>query len=98
MVEGRDIGTVVLPDADLKVFLHAAPEERARRRAHQTGREAELDRIREAIKKRDRQDSERQTSPLKPAPDAVILDTTALELEEVVSRVLDLARGLQKGA
>jgi CMP/dCMP kinase len=98
VVEGRDIGTVVLPDADLKVFLQAAPEERARRRAHQTGREAELDRIREAIKKRDRQDSERQTSPLKPAPDAVILDTTTLELEEVVSRVLDLARGLQKGA
>lgn len=98
VVEGRDIGTVVLPDADLKVFLQAAPEERARRRAHQTGREAELDRIREAIKNRDRQDSERQTSPLKPARDAVILDTTTLELEEVVSRVLDLARGLQKGA
>ena len=98
VVEGRDIGTVVLPDADLKIFLQAAPEERARRRAHQTGREAELDRIREAIKKRDRQDSERETSPLKPAPDAVILDTTALSLDEVVSRVLDLARGLQKGA
>ncbi len=98
VVEGRDIGTVVLPDADLKIFLSAAPEERARRRAHQTGREAELDRIREAIKKRDRQDSERETSPLKPAPDAVILDTTALSLDEVVSRVLDLARGLQKGA
>jgi cytidylate kinase len=98
VVEGRDIGTVVLPDADLKIFLHAAPEERARRRAHQTGREAEVDRIREAIKKRDRQDSERETSPLKPAHDAVILDTTALSLDEVVSRVLDLARGLQKGA
>ncbi len=98
VVEGRDIGTVVLPEADLKIFLQAAPEERARRRAHQTGREAELDRIREAIKKRDRQDSERETSPLKPAPDAVILDTTALSLDEVVSRVLDLARGLQKGA
>jgi cytidylate kinase len=98
VVEGRDIGTVVLPDADLKIFLQAAPEERARRRAHQTGREAELDRIREAIKKRDRQDSERETSPLKPAHDAVILDTTALSLDEVVSRVLDLARGLQKGA
>jgi cytidylate kinase len=96
VVEGRDIGTVVLPDADLKIFLQAAPEERARRRAHQTGREAELNRIREAIKKRDRQDSERETSPLKPAPDAVILDTTALSLDEVVSRVLDLARGLQK--
>ena len=98
VVEGRDIGTVVLPEADLKIFLQAAPEERARRRAHQTGREAELDRIREAIKKRDRQDSERETSPLKPAHDAVILDTTALSLDEVVSRVLDLARGLQKGA
>ena len=98
VVEGRDIGTVVLPEADLKIFLQAAPEERARRRAHQTGRETELDRIREAIKKRDRQDSERETSPLKPAPDAVILDTTALSLDEVVSRVLDLARSLQKGA
>ena len=98
VVEGRDIGTVVLPEADLKIFLQAAPEERARRRAHQTGREAELDRIREAIKRRDRRDSERETSPLKPAPDAVILDTTTLSLNEVVSRVLDLARGLQKGA
>jgi CMP/dCMP kinase len=98
VVEGRDIGTVVLPDAELKIFLCAAPEERARRRAHQTGRETELDRIREAMKKRDRQDSERVTSPLKPAPDAVILDTTSLSLEGVVSRVMELARGLQKGA
>jgi CMP/dCMP kinase len=98
VVEGRDIGTVVLPDAELKVFLSAAPEERARRRAHQTGREAELDRIREAMKKRDRRDSERTTSPLKAAPDAVVLDTTALSLEEVVSRVLDLARDLREGA
>jgi cytidylate kinase len=98
VVEGRDIGTVVLPDAELKIYLSAAPEERARRRAHQTGRELELDRIREAMKKRDRQDSERATSPLKPAPDAVVLDTTSLSLEGVVSRVLELARGLQKGA
>jgi cytidylate kinase len=97
VVEGRDIGTVVLPDAELKVYLSAAPEERARRRAHQTGREAELDRVQEAMKKRDRQDSERGTSPLKPAPDAVILDTTSLSLEGVVSRVLELACGLQKG-
>jgi cytidylate kinase len=94
VVEGRDIGTVVLPDAELKVFLLADPEERARRRARQTGREGELDRIREAIFRRDRQDSEREASPLKPAPDAVVLDTTALDLEEVVSRVLDLASGL----
>jgi CMP/dCMP kinase len=98
VVEGRDIGTVVLPDAELKIFLSAAPEERARRRAHQTGREAEFDRIREAMYKRDRQDSQRTTSPLKPAPDAVILDTTTLSLQEVSSRVLELARGLQRGA
>jgi cytidylate kinase len=98
VVEGRDIGTVVLPEAELKIYLSAAPEERARRRAHQTGRETELERIQEAMKKRDRQDSERTTSPLKPARDAVVLDTTTLSLEEVVSRVLDLARGLQKGA
>jgi cytidylate kinase len=98
VVEGRDIGTVVLPDAELKIYLSAAPEERARRRAYQSGREAELDRIREAMKKRDRQDSERASSPLKPAPDAVILDTTSLSLDGVVSRVLELARSLQKGA
>lgn len=99
VVEGRDIGTVVLPDAELKIFLSAAPEERARRRAHQTGREEELDRIREAMRERDRQDSERETSPLKPAPDAVTLDTTSLDLDGVVSRVLELARELrEKGA
>ena len=97
VVEGRDIGTVVLPDADLKVYLSAAPEERARRRASQTGREGELDRIRKAIALRDRQDSEREVSPLKPAPDSVVLDTTALSLDEVISRVLDLAEDLRKG-
>jgi cytidylate kinase len=96
VVEGRDIGTVVLADAELKVYLSAAPEERARRRASQTGREEELDRIREAIATRDRQDSEREVSPLKPAPDAVVLDTTALSLDEVISRVLELAEGLRK--
>lgn len=98
VVEGRDIGTVVLPDAELKVYLSAAPEERARRRASQTGKEGELDRIQKAIARRDRQDSEREASPLKPAPDAVVLDTTALSLDEVISRVLELADGLRKGA
>lgn len=99
VVEGRDIGTVVLPEAELKVYLSAAPEERARRRAHQTGREAELERIKEAMSQRDRQDSERETSPLKPAPEAIILDTTSLSLEGVVSRVLELVHDLrEKGA
>lgn len=98
VVEGRDIGTVVLPDAELKVFLSASSEERARRRAVQSGREAERDRIKKAMSLRDRQDSERRTSPLKPAPDAVVLDTTALDLEEVVARILALARGRQREA
>ncbi len=94
VVEGRDIGTVVLPDAELKVYLSAAPEERARRRASQTGREGELERIAAAIARRDRQDSEREISPLKPAEDAVVLDTTLLTLEEVISEVLRLAEDL----
>jgi cytidylate kinase len=78
IVEGRDIGTVVLPDAELKVFLSAS-------------REDELDRIRKAMRTRDKRDSEREASPLKPAPDAVVLDTTGLSLEGVVSRVVKLA-------
>jgi cytidylate kinase len=97
VVEGRDIGTVILPDADLKVFLSAAPEERARRRAVQSGRESEQERIREAMGRRDRQDSERKTSPLKSAPDAVVIDTTGLSLEDVVSRVTELAEDLRDG-
>jgi cytidylate kinase len=98
VVEGRDIGTVVLPGAELKVFLSASPEERARRRALQTGREAELGRIREAMRTRDRRDSEREASPLKPAPGAVVLDTTCLPMEEVVARIVELAREVRKGA
>jgi CMP/dCMP kinase len=96
VIEGRDIGTVVLPDAELKVYLSAAPEERARRRAHQTGKEGELDRIRAALARRDRQDSEREVSPLKPAADAVVLDTTSLSLEEVTAKVFDLATELRE--
>lgn len=97
VIEGRDIGTVILPDADLKIFLSAAPEERARRRAVQSGRESELERIREAMSQRDRQDSERETSPLKSAPDAVVIDTTGLGLEEVISKVTELAEKLRVG-
>ena len=98
VMEGRDIGTVVLPDAQLKVYLNADPEERAIRRARQSGREGELGRIREAIRARDRRDSERETSPLKPAPDAVVLDTTLMALEAVVEEVLGRARTLLEGA
>ncbi len=96
VVEGRDIGTVVLPDAPIKIFLSASPEVRARRRAAQTNREAELDRIREAMRTRDKRDAERAASPLKPASDAVVMDTTGLSLEEVVARVVELARDAKR--
>lgn len=95
VVEGRDVGTVVLPEAELKVFLSASPEERARRRALQTGREEEFERIRKAMHTRDKRDSEREASPLRPAPGAVVLDTTTLDLERVVARVVELARERQ---
>ncbi|MDQ4064220.1 MAG: (d)CMP kinase [Actinomycetota bacterium] len=98
VVEGRDIGTVVLPEADLKIFLLASAEERARRRALQTGRESELERISKAMHNRDKRDSEREASPLKPAPDAVVLDTTSLSLESVVSRVVELANERRNNA
>lgn len=91
VMEGRDIGTVVLPDADLKVFLSASPEERAFRRAKQSGKTAEVERIRAAIGDRDRQDSEREASPLRSAADAIEIDTTGLTLDEVVEQVLGLA-------
>ncbi len=91
VVEGRDIGTVVLPDAGLKIFLSASADERARRRAVQRGKEAELERIRTAMQVRDRQDTERQAAPLKPADEAVALDTTDLTLDEVVEKIADLA-------
>ena len=91
VMEGRDIGTVVLPDAALKVFLSASADERARRRAAQTNREAEIDRIRRAMQTRDKRDAEREASPLVPAPDAVVIDTTGVSLEDVIERVVGLA-------
>jgi cytidylate kinase len=90
VAEGRDIGTVVSPDAQLKVFLTASPEERARRRARQTGENPEA--VLSAQRERDARDEGREHSALRPADDAVELDTTGLTLEEVVDRVEALAR------
>jgi cytidylate kinase len=90
VAEGRDIGTVVSPDAPLKVFLTASSEERARRRAEQTG-EDPAD-VLAAQRERDARDETREHSALRPAEDAVELDTTGLALEEVVDRVEALAR------
>jgi len=95
VVEGRDIGSVVFPDAEVKVFLTASPDERARRRAAEQvarGHEVEHEAVADAIAKRDQTDSTRQTSPLIAAPGAVQLDTTGLGIEEVVDRVVELAR------
>jgi len=90
VAEGRDIGTVVSPDSPLKVFLTASDEERARRRAAQTGEDFEA--VLEAQRRRDASDTEREHGALRPAADAVELDTTGLELDEVVARVVALAR------
>jgi cytidylate kinase len=90
VAEGRDIGTVVSPDAPLKVFLTASEEERARRRAAETG--ATLERVLADQRHRDERDMAREHGALRAADDAVELDTTALSASEVVARVVELAR------
>ncbi len=94
VVEGRDIGTVVLPDAPVKVFLTAAPEERARRRALDQETEAgptDLAAVAAAIRVRDRRDSTRAVSPLVPAADAVVIDSTGRSIESIVEEITALA-------
>ena len=95
VVDGRDIGTVVFPDAPLKVFLTATPEERARRRLSQRGQPLDQARVaRESaeLAARDHADATRPVAPLKAAPDAVVLDSTRLSLGEQVDQVVALAR------
>lgn len=96
VAEGRDIGTVVRPDAELKVFLTASDEERARRRAAQTGRTAEEELA--DLRERDERDRTREASPLRQADDAVELDTTGLSFEEVVERIAQLATDTRERA
>ncbi|HUF53944.1 MAG TPA: (d)CMP kinase [Dehalococcoidia bacterium] len=93
VMAGRDIGTVVLPKADLKIYLDASLEERARRRHAdfvEAGHEASENAVLEDIRRRDRIDSEREVSPLRPAGDAVVVNTDGLSLEQVMSRVIGL--------
>ncbi len=89
VAEGRDIGTVIAPQAELKIFLTADPTERARRRAEQTGRP--LDEVLAEQQQRDRRDGERELSPLVAAADAVQLDTTALSADQAIAEIVDLA-------
>lgn len=96
VLEGRDIGTVVLPDAEVKIYLTASPEVRARRRTDQdlaAGRAADYDEVLAAVIERDRKDSTRVASPLRPAADAVVIDTSDLTLDEVLDRLVALAEG-----
>jgi cytidylate kinase len=90
VAEGRDIGTVVSPDSPLKVFLTASEQERARRRAAETGDDFET--VLDAQRRRDARDTEREHGALRAAEDAVELDTTGLGLEEVVGRVVAMAK------
>ena len=102
VMEGRDIGTVVFPDAAAKIYLDASPEERAARRArdpaHHPSRAAEVGAVAHALEQRDRLDRTRRVSPLKRAPDAAVVDTTGVPIDTVVSRVLAIVRERLRGA
>ena len=92
VVEGRDIGTVVLPDATLKIFLVATPEERARRRHAETSLRGDTDveQVKKEIVERDTLDSRRKVSPLVPADDAVLIDTTDRTVDDIVNQIVAL--------
>jgi cytidylate kinase len=93
VMAGRDIGTVVFPDADAKFYLTASVEERARRRGAQVARRGEAldrERLRVEVEERDRRDSERAVAPMRPAADAIVVDTEGLDLPAVVDKVLCL--------
>ena len=94
VMDGRDIGTNVLPNADVKIFLTASVEERARRRydeMKEKGYAVDFDDLKKEIASRDKQDSEREISPLRQAEDAILLDSTALSIDAVVARVMELS-------
>lgn len=95
VMDGRDIGTVVVPDANVKVFLTASPEERARRRHREhvaKGESIRYNEVLEAVKLRDHNDSTRAAAPLRQAEDAVLVDTTELSLEATVAKILELVK------
>jgi cytidylate kinase len=95
VADGRDMGTVVFPQAELKIFLTASADERAQRRYKQLkdkGSDVSLAALSREIAQRDHRDSTRTVSPLKPAPDAEVIDSTGLSIEQVVDRVLDAGR------
>ena len=95
VADGRDMGTVVFPEADLKIFLTASPDERALRRYKQLkdkGSDVSLPALSREITERDQRDATRAVAPLKPAPDAEVIDSTSLSIEQVIDRVIALGR------
>ena len=95
IMDGRDIGTQVLPNADLKIFLTASLHERARRRFEELkakGQDVNFDAVKTEIAARDKQDSEREIAPLAKADDAILIDSTNLTVDEVVNKILELAK------
>ena len=92
VMEGRDVGTVVFPDADIKFYLDASAEDRAKRRVKQlqeAGEHPDYDQILKLIQERDYRDSHRAVSPLKPAEDAIVIDTSSLDMQQVINAVLE---------
>lgn len=100
VMEGRDITTVVFPEADVKIYVDAAPEERARRRAHDPahtgGREGSLAGVQQELQARDTSDSTRTVAPLTLAADATYIDTTTMSIESVVARVMEIVAQKQR--
>ncbi len=99
VLEGRDIGTVVFPDAEVKVFLTASVEVRARRRFEELrgrGEKPEMERVRQEVIERDQRDSTRAVAPLKQAADAMVLDSSALEVSEVVGQIVERVRAAER--
>ena len=95
IMDGRDIGTVVLPDADLKIFLTASVDPRGRRSITEQvakGEPVTFDQVMEALKKRDLQDSTRAAAPLKPADDAILVDSTEMDFQQTVAHIRELVR------
>ena len=95
VMDGRDIGTVVLPNAEVKIFLTADVEERARRRYHELlerGISTDFDTLLDEMRQRDYKDSNRETAPLRPAEDGVIVDTTSLDFEQSCERILEIIK------
>ena len=95
VMDGRDIGTNILPEAQLKIFLTASTEKRADRRYRELlekGEPADFEKIRRDIEERDNRDRNRKTAPLRQAPDAVLVDTTDMDIDQVTERILELYR------